>query len=312
MTWLDGELVKDSKIIANSFNLFFSLPVQNSARVSAQDSIDKNFFRNSILNQTLGINKKPALTHFKLTSTNEIIELIKSLKTKDSCGYDDISSRILKISAPCIASPLTYIFNKILILGVFPDRMKYSVIKPLHKKGSTKELGNYRPISLFTAFSKVLEKLIYKRLYSYLDKNRILSKDQFGFRKTLSTSSATDVLMNSILSAFDNKKYVGGLFCDIRKAFDTVNHELLLTKLESYGILGSSYKLLKSYLKDRYQKVVIINNSNTEASSSWELVRYSVPQGSVLVRYCFLFTSMIWPISYVDMLSQYFLLMTQM
>ena len=98
--------------------------------------------------------------------------------------------------------------------------------------------------------------------------------------------------MNSILSAFDNKKYVGGLFCDIRKAFDTVNHELLLTKLESYRILGS-YKLLKSYLKDRYQKVVIINNSNTEASSSWELVRYSVPQGSVFVRYCFLFTSMI-------------------
>ena len=163
---IDGELVKDSKIIASSFNLFFSLPVQNSARVSAQDSIDKNFFRNSILNQNLGISKKPTLTRFKLTSTNEIIELIKSLKTKDCCGYDDIPSRILKISAPCIAFPLMYIFNKILILGVFPDRMKYSIIKPLHKKGSTKELGNYKPISLLTAFSKVLEKLIYKRLYT--------------------------------------------------------------------------------------------------------------------------------------------------
>ena len=104
-------------------------------------------------------------------------------------------------------------------------------------------MGNYRPISLLTAFSKVLEKLIYKRLYSYLENNRLLSDDQFGFRKNLSTCSAINALVNLILSAFENNKYVGGFFCDIRKAFDTVNHEILLAKLEYYGITGTPKKL---------------------------------------------------------------------
>jgi hypothetical protein len=87
--------------------------------------------------------------------TYEINKIIQSLKTKDSHGYDEISSRILKISAPCILSPLTYIFNKVLYSGIFPDRMKFSIIQPLRKKGSTKEFENYRPISLLTVFSKI-------------------------------------------------------------------------------------------------------------------------------------------------------------
>ena len=98
--------------------------------------------------------------------------------------------------------------------------MKFSIVKPLYKKGSTKKMGNYRPISLLTAFSKVLEKLIYNRLYSYFVKTGLVSKDQFGFRRNISTHSATNVLLNLILTAFDNNKYVGGLFCDIHKAFD--------------------------------------------------------------------------------------------
>ena len=122
--------------------------------------------------------------------------------------------------------------------------MKLSIIRPLHKNGTTKELEHYRPISLLTVFSKILEKIIYKRLYSYLEKYKILSDDQFGFRENLSTHSATSVLINSILTSFDKNKFVGGLLCDIHKTFEYVNQEILLAKLEFYGISGISNKLI--------------------------------------------------------------------
>ena len=186
-------------------------------------------------------------------------------------------------------SPFTYIFNRILNQGIFPDRTKYSIVKPLHKKGSTKELRNYRPISLITTFSKLLEKLIHRRLYTFLEKkNKLLSVHQFGYRKKLSTSSAINALQNSILSAFKENKYVGGLFCDLHKAFDTVNHKILLAKLRYYGISSSPYKLIESYLVDRYQRVEITNNLNKKVNSSWERIQQAVPQGSVLGTLLFL------------------------
>jgi len=180
---INGDLIKDPETIANSFNLFFSSLALNSSSDSAQKSIDVDFIRNSVLNQTQGNEERPHFTQFHQTSTNEINEIIKTFETKDSHGYDEISSGILKISTPYILSPLTYIFNKIHTLGIFPDRMKFTIVTPLHKKGSTKEMGNYRPISLLTASSKTLEKLIHKRLYLYLENSRLLSDDQFGFRK---------------------------------------------------------------------------------------------------------------------------------
>jgi hypothetical protein len=100
---------------------------------------------------------------------HEIDKIIHSLKCKDSYGYDEVSTRILKISAPYILSPLTYICNKILSTAIFPDRLKFSEVKPLFKKGATTEFSNYRPISLLTSFSKVIEKIVYKRLYRYLN-----------------------------------------------------------------------------------------------------------------------------------------------
>jgi len=112
------------------------------------------------------------------------------LKCKDSYGYDEISSRILKICAPYIFSPLTYIFNKVLSTGIFPERLKFSEVRPLFKKEDITEFSNYRPISLLTSFSKIIEQNICKRLYNYLNDNNILVGDQYGFRAKLSTETA--------------------------------------------------------------------------------------------------------------------------
>jgi hypothetical protein len=112
---------------------------------------------------------------FKSFSTQEIISIIKSLKTKNSFGYDEISTKLLKISASYICSPLTYICNKSISTGIFPERLKYSIIKPLYKKGDKTDPPNYRPISLLTAFSKVLEKALYIKLLEHINDNNILN-----------------------------------------------------------------------------------------------------------------------------------------
>jgi len=139
------------------------------------------------------------------------------MKCKDLCGYDEVSTRILKNSAPYISAPLTYIFNKILSTGIFPDRLKFSEIKPLFKKGDKTEFSNYRPISLLTSFSKIIEKIIYKRLYRHLKENNILDKEQFGFREKSSTDMATYALLNTVLSSLDKKLLVGGFFATYKR-----------------------------------------------------------------------------------------------
>jgi hypothetical protein len=121
------------------------------------------------------------------------------------------------------------------------------------------ELTNYRPISLLTSFSKIFEKLIYTRLNKHIS-NKILANEQYGFRSNTSTEKAVYQLTNKILKALDNKEWVGGIFCDLSKAFDYVNHDILLEKLKFYGISGNANRLIKSYLTDRYQRVKLRNN----------------------------------------------------
>jgi hypothetical protein len=120
----------------------------------------------------------------KPSTSKEIENIINSLKTKDSCGYDHISLRILKLSAHYISSPLNYICNKVMQLGIFPDRLKYSEIKPLYKKSDESLISNYRPISLLTSFSKVVEKVMFIRLFNHIKKHAIISPNQYGFKKT--------------------------------------------------------------------------------------------------------------------------------
>ena len=160
--------------------------------------------------------------------------------------------------------------------------------KPLFKKGRKNEITNYRPISLLPSLSKIIEKIIYKRLISCLNENNILANEQFGFKKNATKNMATYTSLNNIQLALDKKWLVGGIFCDLQKASDCVSHNILLEKMEYYGITGTAHKLMQSYLDNRYQRTKIKDKSLNTTFSSWELVKNGVPQGSVLGPLMFL------------------------
>ena len=165
---------------------------------------------------------------WKYATTYEINKIIKSLKTKISYRNDEISIKIPKLSAPFIIYPLTHICNKSHSCGVSPKRLKYAVIKPVYKKGDKLLTTNYRQTSLLASFSKIFEKQIYSRLYKHICSNYIPVKEQNGFRINSSTETVPFDVINEILKAMNNRLSVGGIFCDLKKAFDCVKHGILV------------------------------------------------------------------------------------
>jgi hypothetical protein len=217
------------------------------------------------------------------TNNREIEKIIESLKASDTQGYEGISNKILKACKSFISVPLSYLCNRVLFEGVFPDRLKYAEIIPIYKKGDKKDISNYRPISILTSFNKIFEKVMYSRLLSHFNKYNILSKHQFGFRAYLGTENALFKLISEILNALNHRVRICGIFCDLAKAFDCVSHEILLEKLFYYGIMGNQFKLFKSYLHNRFQRTVIKDmHANDIVMSEWCKVKNGVPQGSVL------------------------------
>jgi exonuclease III len=266
--------------IANLFNNYF---ISVTDYIKAENSNDVNPNKINPVKYLLEYYEKPfSKMEWQYASTKEIYKIIKSLKSKKTYGYDEISNHIIKLSSPYIISPLTHICNAALSSGVFPDRLKYAIIKPIHKKGSKQDISNYRPISLLTSFSKIFEKLMYNRLYLHLEKNNILVQEQFGFRTQHSTEQATFSLINCILTAMNNNQRVGGIFCDLQKAFDCVDYKILVDKLKFYGIDGKFKTLIESYLTNRYQKVTLGKTNCNNTSSEWVRIKCGVPQGSIL------------------------------
>ena len=164
--------------------------------------------------------------------------------------------------------------------GIYPERMKFSLIKPVYKSGDKSSPSNYGPISLLPAFSKIFGKVICKRLFDHLHNNAILNEHQYGFRSEESTENASHILLNETLTAMNRKQFVGGIFCELHKAFDCINRAVLLEKLKFYGASGKFYNLVKSYLDSRYQKVILSHNNDTECT--WGKIKQGVPQGSIL------------------------------
>ena len=229
------------------------------------------------------------LTENKLSTicfTNgDIISLIRGLNKNKSSGSDEISARMLSLSDESIILPLKLIFQNIISTGVFPYMWKLANLTPIHKKASKQLVSNYRPISLLPICGKLFERIIFKNLYNHLVSNNLITKNQSGFRPGDSTINQLIDLVNDIHKSFDHPKCleVRAVFLDISKAFDKVWHDGLLFKLEQNGVSGSVLNLLRSYLLNRRQRVVL-NGS----SSEYYPIESGVPPGSVLGPLLFL------------------------
>jgi hypothetical protein len=212
----------------------------------------------------------------------ELISIIQKLGNKFTSGLDGIPSVIIKQSFLAIKQPLLFLANESIRSGEFPAPLKIARVVPLYKgKGDKQQMSSYRPISLLNQFSKIFETVFYNRLMTYLEAHNLLSPSQHGFRKSRSTSTASYEAASQILSDLDSRMESAALFLDFSKAFDHINHHLLLSKLTSFGIRGVSSDWSKSYLSDRQQCVSLYKNGKRYLSPP-KLVKSGVPQGSVL------------------------------
>ena len=268
---IDDERVTNRRIIANEFNKYFASIASKLNEAYVEDGL-----RISPLPSFTDYLPKPCLSSIYLLDCDhiEILEIISELKNGKS---SDIPIHVIKASSYVIAPYLTTYFNNCMQEGYFPDELKTGRISPIYKKDNEELLENYRPVSTLPVFGKILEKLIYKRLYSFFISKGLINENQFGFRKNHSTSHALNYSVESIQSLLKNKQHVLGIFIDLSKAFDTLAHDKLTAKLENYGIRGNALKLIASYLSNRKQFVNVLNENSDELS-----VEYGVPQGSVL------------------------------
>ena len=267
----DGKELSEPKAIANAFNVYFANIGKNLAATIEQDNnADFNHM------QYLGTPTKTSFNFHCITEI-ETMKAIDTLENKSSSGHDGISNKIVKLLKNEISKLLTVIINQMLKTGIFPDSFKTSKIVPLFKKGDHGLLTNYRPISLLPTISKVFERVIYDQMYLYFNNNNLLADEQFGFRKNYSTEYAAIKLVDHISNEMESGKTPVTLFIDLSKAFDTLSFDILLQKLNYYGIAGVNLKLMANYLRNRKQYVVF-NNHNSEITD----IRCGVPQGSIL------------------------------
>ena len=270
-----GDNFTDKTSIANEFNTFFS--------GIAGDLLKKRKYEGNKNYQAYLKNPNPDSIYLIPVDEIEVKSIIMSLNINKSNGPQSIPNEILKSISEIISAPLTNICNQIFTSGIYPDKLKLAKVIPIYKKDSKSIAANYRPISLLSNINKIFEKLIHKRVYSFLEQNKCIYNMQFGFRKKHSTNDALMSITEKIKSAVKNKDIAVGVFVDLQKAFDTVNHNILLKKLEHYGIRGLANELLKSYLSNREQYVSIDGFESCTLK-----IEHGVPQGSVLGPLLFL------------------------
>ena len=227
---------------------------------------------------------------------NEIATVMLSISNSKAVGSDGFSPIIIKQNINAISKQLEYIFNLSFSSGIFPKLLKSAIVTPIYKSGSVTEPGNYRPISILTIFSKLLEKLYYNRLLSFIDRHNILHAHQFGFRKKYSTGIALAHVISTLISKINSGKPTVLALLDLKKAFDLINHKLLLIKLNSYGIRGLPLQWLSSYLTNRTQKTKVNN-----VISDSKPISAGVPQGSILGTIIFiLFVNDVFQLNSID------------
>ena len=253
--------------VAEKFNEFFV-------------SIGENI-KQSIPSETIELPSDVSMSiRMNPLSETEVIGIINSLPNKSSSGEDEISNILVKTAGSVITKYLTSLINVSFYEGFFPSELKKAKVFPLFKNGSRVEENNYRPISLLNVLSKIYERSMLTRVYEYMEGFNLFYFKQFGFRKKHSTIDALAELTERIRSS---KSETVSFFLDLKKAFDTLDHEILLNKLEQYGIRHNSWKWFQSYLCGRSQRVTL-----SGASSNWLSITCGVPQGSILGPLLFL------------------------
>lgn len=264
----NDKTIKKMDDVVNGFNKFFvCVGPELADKINVPESD----------NEVEYVDRNPSAMFLGAVDEKEIIDIVNKCKGKTSTDCNGIDMKIVKEVIEVIAKPLSHICNLSFRTGKFPSEMKTAKVIPLYKSGDRHHFTNYRPVSLLSQFSKILEKLFIARLDTFLDKHNLIIGSQYGFRSNRSTSLALLELIEEITNCIDKKMYAMGVFIDLKKAFDTIDHNLLLDKLERYGIRGVGLNWVSSYLSNRHQFVNIgmFNSSCLE-------ITCGVPQGSVL------------------------------
>ena len=263
---IDNEDVTDEQTIANKFNAFYVNIGPTLARNRPSGNCEPiNYIKKGIPNSIF----------IRPVNETEVVAILKDMKNS-SPGWDCISPKIVKQTYRYFLEPLVHVTNMSILHGVFPDELKIAKVIPLYKGGESKLL-------VLPVFSKVFERLMYNRILEFINENDVIYNLQFGFRKNHSTAMALTLLNDKISKALYDGEYVLGVFLDFSKAFDTVNHDILLQKLYAYGIRGVAHDWMKSYLSSRVQYVVY-----NDVESIKNDITCGVPQGSILGPLLFL------------------------
>ena len=273
-----GRQIQDKSVNTNNFNQYYF-----NAGKETNESVG-----------TAKLNPKHYLSKFKKRNEHSIIfsevtsedvmDVCKNIAPKTSCDSSGFKQNVLLADSGLLAHVLTHMVNCSLRTGICPENSKLARVIPVYKlKGSKHLYENYRPISLLSVFSKIMERLIYNKLFDFLVRYEILFKSQFGFRKGHNTTHATLDFVKTIEDALSNGEFAIGIFCDLSKAFDTLNHDLLLEKLDHYGIRGTAKDWIQSYLNGREQYVDFCGSTSDKLP-----LLTGVPQGSILGPLLFL------------------------
>ncbi len=262
--------VTDRQEAAEAFNNFFSkIGLQTSNNVPNVNTNFKSFMPHPM----------PHSFFLEPVSPLDIINITSKLKNKTSSGHDSISTKLLKATINEIIDPLTHIINQSFETGIVPKDMKIAKVIPIYKSSDKSLLKNYRPISLLPAFSKIIEKLMFNKITTFFNSKNLFYEHQYGFRANHSTIHPILHLLNQCAESTNHPhpEYTLAIFCDLSKAFDVISHDILLSKLDSYGIRGIANQWFKSYLSNRVQYVEIEG-----LKSSYSEIKCGVPQGSIL------------------------------
>jgi exonuclease III len=276
---IDDEKIEQpqANTLLNTLNMHFASigsKLSETITTSAENSIE------SYLNS---IDQRVDAFHFELISVEHIEKIIDELQPKNSCASDGISTKLVKALKNKISKPMTFIINQCFQTGCFPNILKIAKVKSLFKKGDPHDPNNYRPISILPSLSKIIEKVMQKQIVRYFESNEMFYENQYGFRAKHSTELAVVELVDRLSTAMDRGEIPISIFIDLSKAFDCLNHSILLKKLSHYGFNEQALNLMKNYLKDRKQYI-----ESSGYTSIMMDIDTGVPQGSILGPLLFL------------------------